>query len=173
MSTVPSTPTPTATVPPTPTPAATEPLGPLGSKTNAPTTLPTPTDTATAPVIDEVKERNLRHVLGDYAVDALVKTKEGVSAAQQLSNGTNAQYADLANYEGVVKPKAFAEKTGKEWTPDDFKRTTAVHGKELNPNKELVIRHLVDRQNSTELMQRTQGWGARPGGAAAWKKGKK
>jgi hypothetical protein len=113
------------------------------------------------PTLDETKERALRHVLGDYSMDELGKSKEGVAAAQKLSNGSYKNYADLANYEGIQKSKALSAKTGPEWTPEDFQRTTAQHGKELNPSKELVLRHLVDRYNPTEIAQRTEGWGGR------------
>jgi hypothetical protein len=112
-----------------------------------------------APTLHPTRERALRHTLGDYSLDALGQTKEGISAAQQLSNGTYQNYADLANYEGVLKPKSLAEKTGKEWTTDDFKRSKAQHGKELNPNKELVLRHLVDNYDPADIARRTEGWG--------------
>lgn len=107
----------------------------------------------------EMKEETLRHALGDQVVDKLYSSEEGKAALKQLGNGTHQNWSDTANYEGVLKPKALADATGKEWTPNDFKRTVAEHGKNLNPTKELVARHLADNYEPADIMSRTEGWG--------------
>jgi hypothetical protein len=106
------------------------------------------------PVLDQKVEGSLRHVIGDYATDNLIDSPEGAEAAQSLKKMSYKQLADTANYEGVLKPKSMVSKSGKEWTEADFKRSVAEHGKELNPNKEMVIRHLVDHYEPKDIMER-------------------
>jgi hypothetical protein len=106
-----------------------------------------------------MNQEALAHTLGDHVVNKLASAKEGPTVMKVLGNGTYKNYADLANYEGILKPKALAARTGPEWTEADFKRTVAEHGKELSPNKELVARYLVDTYSPKEITSRTEGWG--------------
>lgn len=114
---------------------------------------------STKPAIDSKVEGQLRHVIGDYATDNLIDTPEGAATAAKLKGMTYNNYADVANYEGILKPKSLVAKTGKEWSPADFGRSTAEHGKELNPYKEQVIRHLVDNYGPDEINERVDGMG--------------
>jgi hypothetical protein len=110
----------------------------------------------TKPILDTKVEGSLRHIIGDYATDNLIDSPEGAEAAQALKKMSYKQLADTANYEGILKPKSMVSKTGKEWTETDFKRSVAEHGKELNPNKEMVYRHLVDHYGPQDIMDRIQ-----------------
>jgi hypothetical protein len=111
------------------------------------------------PSVSEAQQRQFEHTIGSYAADKLSDSVEGVEAAHKLRSGTYGQYADLANEEGIRKPQALRAKTGDEWTAQDFKRSVEAHGKELNPSKETVIRHLVDKYGPDEIKSRTEGWG--------------
>lgn len=103
-------------------------------------------------------EPQLRHVLGNVVTDKLQSMEGGQDALQRMANGTHQQYADLANALDVKKPKALASKTGSEWNAKDFRRSTVAHGKELNPIKEMVARHMSEKHSPTEILQHTEHW---------------
>jgi hypothetical protein len=106
----------------------------------------------------DAAQRALHNRVGEYAAGKLQAHPEGADALNALKSGTNQQYADLANNEGIPKPQYLVNKTGKEWTADDMRRSIADHGKSLSPAKEVVVRYVVDKYEPKEIVKRTKGW---------------
>lgn len=118
------------------------------------------------PEIDPKVDRQHRHLLGDYVSDKLHSSAEGIEAAERMGKMSYGEYADVANELGVEKPKAVVEKAraaGQEnpklWSEADFKRTVKTHGKELNPLKEQITRHMVDNHGPVDILEMTEGMG--------------
>jgi hypothetical protein len=114
--------------------------------------------TKTLPKPKTYSEAQTRHVLGDVVTDKLKSAEGGGDALQRLSNGSHQQYADLANALDVKKPKALAAKNGPDWTATELRRSSLTHGKELNPLKEQIARHMVENHSPTEILQHTEHW---------------
>jgi hypothetical protein len=139
--------------------AESSPLKPIGSKVTEPASELKPIGTKSAEAPEEpVAVRQSRHVVGDEVTEKLKNVEGGADALQRLTKATHQQWADLANVEGVRKPKALAAQSGEGWTAADMKRSTRLHGKELNPAKEIIARHMTNNYSPAEILQRTEHW---------------
>jgi len=129
-------------------------LKPLGAKPEEPAMKPL--GSTTKPAVEEAAEvRQARHVLGNVAVDKLKDVENGPEALRRLTKGTYQNYADLANALEVEKPAYLKARNGETWNPEEFKRTTKEHGKELSGPKETVVRELLSKPPA-EILQHTQ-----------------
>ena len=107
---------------------------------------------ANKPKLGETEQRQFEHRLGKENND-LMNDEGGIDLARKLLKGTNKQVADTGTYLGVK-----GSGPNGELLESDIARTSAQHGKGLNPKKLEVIKAIREQDDPHSLVGH---WGAK------------